>query len=62
MTMTKSDDDFDAVAMKRRAARKIHERLADKDQDERRDYWKERTEVLRQRQAERKASENSSSQ
>lgn len=50
---TKSDEkDFDAVAMKRRAARAIHERLKDLSREERRNYWTDRTEALRRKQAE----------
>jgi hypothetical protein len=47
---TSSEKEFDAVAMKRRAAQRIHERLKDRSRDERRAYWQERTEALRHRQ------------
>jgi hypothetical protein len=47
---TSSEREFDTVAMKRRAARRIHERLKDASRDERLAYWQERTEALRQRQ------------
>jgi len=53
---TNPKSDFDAVAMKRRAARRIHENLQGKDIKERLDYWNERTESLRQKQAEQEAS------
>jgi hypothetical protein len=53
MTTKKTDKDFDSVAMKRRAARAIHERLQGRSREERLAYWKERTEALRERQAER---------
>ena len=36
MTKTHSNKDFDAIAMKRRAARKIHERLSEKEKADRR--------------------------
>lgn len=50
--MTRSSEkEFDAVAMKRQAARSIHERLKDMDRDERLAYWQERTEALRRKQA-----------
>lgn len=58
MTMEKSEKDFDSVAMKRRAARAIHQRLKDKSRKERLDYWRERTKALRRRQ--RTSSETSS--
>lgn len=47
---TSSEKEFDAVAMKRRAAQRIHERLKDASRDERLTYWRERTEALRNRQ------------
>jgi len=47
---TSSEKEFDAVAMKRRAAQRIHERLKDTSRDERLAYWQERTEVLQKRQ------------
>lgn len=47
---TSSEKEFDAVAMKRRAAQRIHERLKDRSRDERWAYWQERTEALRHRQ------------
>lgn len=47
---TSSEKEFDAVAMKRRAAQRIHERLKDRSRDERWAYWQERTEALRYRQ------------
>jgi hypothetical protein len=61
MTKTHSNKDFDAIAMKRRAARKIHERLSEKEKADRLAYWQERTEALRQRQADHQASRSSSS-
>jgi len=47
---TNSEKEFDAVAMKRRAAHRIHERLKDRSCEERLAYWQERTEALRHRQ------------
>jgi len=47
---TSSEQEFDAVAMTRRAAQLIHERLRDASRDERWAYWQERTEALRHRQ------------
>ena len=58
---TKSEKEFDAVEMKRRAARAIRERLEDKDMSERLSYWQERTAALRQRQSDQQASESASS-
>ena len=58
---TKSEKEFDAVEMKRRAARAIHERLKVKDMSERLSYWQERTAALRQRQSDQQASESASS-
>ena len=58
---TKSEKEFDAVEMKRRAARAIRERLEDKDMSERLSYWQERTAALRQRQSDQQASESVSS-
>jgi hypothetical protein len=55
MTTTPKSD-FDAIAMKRQAARRIHEYLQGKDTKERLDYWNERTESLRQKQEEQRAS------
>ena len=51
MTTKAPNSDFDAIAMKRRAARRIHERLREKGQAERLDYWNERTESLRRKLA-----------
>jgi len=48
---TSSEKDIDAVAMKRRAAQRIHNRLKDASRDERLAYWQERTGALRTRQA-----------
>lgn len=50
MTTTNSEKEFDAVAMKRRAAQRIHDRLKDASRDERLSYWRERTDALRARQ------------
>ena len=58
---TKSEKEFDAVEMKRRAARAIRERLEDKDMSERLSYWQEHTAALRQRQSDQQASESASS-
>lgn len=55
MTTTNDEKDFDAVAMKRRAARVIHERLKDLSREERRKYWTDRTEKLRRKQADQQA-------
>ena len=41
---------FDCVAMKRRAAKAIHQRLEGKSPDERLEYWQQRTEALQERQ------------
>jgi hypothetical protein len=41
---------FDCMAMKRRAAKAIHQRLEGKSPDERLEYWKQRTEALQERQ------------
>ena len=62
--MKSSEKEFDAVAMKRRAAERIHDRLAEKDEAERKAYWQKRTKALRKRQSDRRgrASEDSSSQ
>lgn len=49
----RSEKEFDAVAMKRRAAKAIRERLRGRSREERRAFWAERTEALRRRQAER---------
>jgi hypothetical protein len=49
--MEDSDGKFDAVAAKRRAARRIHERLASADETGRLSYWQKRTEALRKRQS-----------
>lgn len=51
---TSSEKDFDTVAMKRRAAQRIYERLKDRVRDERLAYWQERTEALRKRQDRRR--------
>jgi hypothetical protein len=53
--MKNDEKDFDAVAMKRRAARVIHERLKDLSREERREYWVDRTEELRRKQADQQA-------
>ena len=58
---TKSEKEFDAIEMKRRVARAIHERLKDKDNSERLSYWQERTAALRKRQSDQQASESVSS-
>ena len=46
----KAKKDFDCVAMKRRAAQAIHQRLEGKSPGERLEYWQRRTEALRGRQ------------
>jgi len=51
MTKKKS---FDCVEMKRRAADEIARRLAGMNVEERLSHWRERTESLRRRQAERR--------
>jgi len=62
--MKSSEKEFDAVDMKRRAAERIHDRLAEKDEAERKAYWQKRTEALRKRQSDLRgeASEDASSQ
>jgi len=52
--MADSDDNFDAVAMKRRAARRIYKQLASMDETGRLSYWQKRTERLRKRQSEQR--------
>jgi hypothetical protein len=54
---TNSEKEFDAVAMKRRAAQRIHDRLNEMSRDERLSDWRERTDVLRTRQQNEAASE-----
>jgi len=50
MTTRKTGKDYDCVAAKRRAARAIYQSLLGKSHDERLDYWRDRTDALRQRQ------------
>ena len=50
--MQDSDGNFDAVAMKQRAARRVHKQLASVDEAGRLSYWQKRTEALRKRQSE----------
>lgn len=54
---TNSEKEFDAVAMKCRAAQRIYQRLKDTSRDERLAYWKEQTAALRRRQQNERASE-----
>jgi hypothetical protein len=61
MTKKKTEKDVDCVDMKRRGARAIHLRLKDKSREERLDYWTERTQALRKRQATPKSTSDSSS-
>ena len=49
--MEDSDGSFDAIAMKRRAARRIYKQLAGMDETGRLSYWQKRTERLRKRQS-----------
>jgi len=49
--MEDSDSNFDAVALKRRAARRIYKQLASMDETGRLAYWQKRTERLRKRQS-----------
>lgn len=60
MTKTHLEKNFDAVDMKRRAARRIHDRLEGASRDERLAYWQERTEALRKRQDQAGAPESDS--
>jgi len=57
MMTKRSEKDFDAVAMKRRAARRIHDRLKGASRNERLTYWQQRTEALRRRQEQTEAPE-----
>ncbi len=43
---------FDCVEMKRRGAELVQQRLAGMTREEQLEYWRQRTEVLRRRQAE----------
>ena len=45
---------FDCVEMKRRAALRIHEELKDLTLEQKIDYWKRRSEEMRERQRRRR--------
>jgi hypothetical protein len=60
MMTTHSEKSVDAVEMKRRAARRIHDRLKGASRSERLAYWQERTEALRKRQDQAKTPESDS--
>ena len=49
---TKTNRSFDCVEMKRRGARVLRQKLQDKTPEEQRAFWHERTQALRQQQAE----------
>lgn len=49
--MTKTRKDIDCIAIKREGAEAVRARLKDKTQEERFEYWTERTRVLRERQS-----------
>lgn len=53
MKMKTTRHDIDSVAMKRRGARAVHERLQGTSREERLAFWAERTQQLRERQAAR---------